>query len=399
MSNATKFDHLDLIKPETRQRCHIFTLDEKTKRQFLDINSELFHFLYEVSAIDFSVYFRIEDTMIEFIRKTEFSRELLDKLWLAIESSKREIRICLRKSDKRLLDKLIDDVRSRKIRTLMEKDPLLDRKTLDIFSDLSNASQLVVRGGITNEVALKVRASAAHLVSNLMDSGMAIATLSRMVIHDPTLYDHSASVAMLAGMIASKCLDRPLSPKECEVVAQCGLYHDVGKTCVPTGVLNKPGRFTDDEYQVMKTHALLGEQELGKVISGGAPIDELAARVAGEHHERFYGTGYPRAKQGRYEEDKEKGIHLYTRIVSIADVYSALLMKRIYKPAYDAQDAIKIMAQTAEKEYDPVIFNRFLKSVVGSLNTYQEKSHGKDRGRILYLDEEGTLREKKKPNA
>jgi putative nucleotidyltransferase with HDIG domain len=253
-----------------------------------------------------------------------------------------------------------------------------------------------VRGGITNEVASKVRASAAHLVNNLMDNGMAIATLSRMVTHDPTLYDHSASVAMLAGMIAGRCLEKPLSTKETEVVAQCGLYHDVGKTCVPSGVLNKPGRFTDDEFAVMKTHALLGEKELQKVVDGGAPIDEMAVRVAGEHHERFFGGGYPRGKKGRFEDNKEAGIHLYSRIVTIADVYSALLMKRVYKPAYEAQDAIKIMAQTAEKEYDPIIFPRFLKSVVGSLNEFQEKTVGKDKGRILYLDEEGNLRERKK---
>src|SRR5690606_19383326 len=103
--------YLDLIKAETRERCKIFVVDEKTRRQFSDINSELFHFFYEVNAIEFSVYFRIENTVIEFIKPQEFSKELLDKLWQALELAKKEIRICIRKADKKFLDQHIANVR------------------------------------------------------------------------------------------------------------------------------------------------------------------------------------------------------------------------------------------------------------------------------------------------
>jgi putative nucleotidyltransferase with HDIG domain len=392
MTNLAQFD---FIKEETRKRCKIFALDASAEKKFVRVNVELFHYLYEVSQVDFAIYFRIENTMIEFIKKEEFSRELLDKIWGAIEASRRQIQICILKVERPKLNKIIEDVRNKKIRTLLEKDPHLDRKTLEIFSNLSNASQMIVRGGINNEVASQVKASAAYLVNNLLDSESAVVTLSRMVIHDPTLYDHSAAVAMLAGVIAKTCVpNRIFSPREVEVVAQCGLYHDVGKTCVPSAVLNKPGKFTDDEYSVMKTHATLGEKELKEVIVAGAPIDELAARVAGEHHERFFGGGYPSGRQGRFEEDPKNGIHVYTRVVTIADVYSALLMKRVYKPAYQAQDAIKIMADVAPKEYDPEIFPKFLQSVIASLNTYQEKHAKKDKGRILFMDENGKLRER-----
>jgi len=382
----------NLIREETRKRCQITTLDAKLSRKFNQINTELFHYLYEVDKISFKIFLKIEEFLVEFIKPNEFSKELLDEIWTALQSEKK-VQVLIEKKHQGVFEQVIDMIRDKKFSKLFEKDPGLDRKTLEIFGNLSNASQLVVRGGITAEVAIQVKASAAFLVGNLMDNDVAIATLSRMVTHDPTLYDHSASVAMLSAMIGRQCLEKPLSPKETELVSQCGLYHDVGKTCVPSAVLNKPGRFTEEEFSIMKKHAEFGEEELQKVIKSGAPVDPMAARVAGEHHERFCGQGYPKGKSGCYEVDPVNGIHLYTRVVTIADVYSALLMKRVYKPSYEPQDAIKIMAAIAEKEYDPGIFSKFVKSVVGSLNKYQERHSTLQKGRILYFDEDGELKE------
>lgn len=386
-------DKFSFIKEETRKRCNVFELDEKTSGRFTRISTELFHFLYETKSIDFTIYFRIENVMIEFIKKEEFSEELLNSIWTAVEKSSKRIEICLLKKEKPLFDALVSKVRKAKMDKVFEIDSNLDRRTMEMFSNLSDASQLVVKGGITHQVAKQIQESATFVVKNMLEHESAISTLSKMVLHDPTLYDHSASVAMLSAVIAKGCVDKKLSDKEVGQLTQCGLYHDVGKTCVPSKILNKPGKFTPEEYEVMKKHAEWGEEELRKVIQNGAPIDEMAAHVAGEHHERFCGHGYPKGLKGRAEE-VDGGIHLYTRIVSIADVYSALLMKRVYKPAFEAQDAIKIMAKTADVDYDPVIFGNFLQSVVNSRNQYQEKSSGS--GRILTFDENGKLQENAK---
>ncbi|MCX6104375.1 MAG: HD domain-containing protein, partial [Proteobacteria bacterium] len=131
----------------------------------------------------------------------------------------------------------------------------------------------------------------------------------------------------------------------------------------------------------------LGHSELMKLISGGVSIDELVARVALEHHERWDGSGYPHGRKGSFEVDAQNGIHLYTRIVMIADVYSALLMRRVYKPAFEPQDAIRIMAQEA-KGFDPDVFKPFLKCVVRSLN--KDESH---TNRLLVIGENGELSE------
>lgn len=382
------------LRKETIERCEIFSLTPDRERRFRAVSSELFHFLYDVPKVNFAIYLRIDRTMIEFIKPTEFSPELLDQLWKTMKKSGHRLEINILKSEFVRFTETIDRVRQAKLDKLVGSHPGMDPKTIAIFQNLSGASQLVVKGGVTSDVVDQIRASAAYLMSNLIDSTEALSTLSRMVIHDPTLYDHSASVAIFSGLIAKECLRKPLPVKEQELIAQCGLYHDIGKTCVPTAILNKPGRFTPEEFEVMKNHTTMGEQELLDQIKCGVDIDLVAARVAGEHHERFQGHGYPRGKKGCLEDSQEHGIHLYSRIVAIADVYSALLMKRVYKPAYEAQDAIKIMAENAERDFDPNIFDKFLRQVVTSLNWEQEHRKMKGKGRILYFDEEGQLAEK-----
>jgi HD-GYP domain-containing protein (c-di-GMP phosphodiesterase class II) len=273
---------------------------------------------------------------------------------------------------------------------LKRRFPTFDQKTLDLYSNLSAASQMIVNGGIDQSVIGAVKASAAYLVSNTIDSDAAISTLSRMITCDPTLYDHSASVAMFASVIALRLLPKPMTVRQADILAQCALYHDVGKTCVPSAVLNKPGKFTPAEYEVIKGHAELGRAELDRLIDNGALIDRLAARVAGEHHEKWDGSGYPNGRKGAFELDADNGIHVFTRIVTISDIYSALLMKRVYKSAYEPQDALKIMAGEMHG-FDPEVFAPFLRGVVQSLNAEQQKVKGK--GRILSIDEHGALSE------
>jgi putative nucleotidyltransferase with HDIG domain len=280
-------------------------------------------------------------------------------------------------------------VRRDKIAALSKKLTNLDQKTLDIYAALSNASQMVVAGGLDPSVVSHVKASAAYLVSNAIDSDLTVTTLSRMIVCDPTLYDHSATVAMIAAVIATRLISKKVSKKDAEIIAQGAMFHDVGKTCVPSEILNKPGKFNPAEFEIMKTHTSLGYEEMQKIMNEGAPLDQLVARIALEHHEKWDGKGYPHGRKGAFETDHDKGIHLFTRIVTVADVYSALLMKRVYKPAFEPQDAIKIMVQES-RGYDPEVFVPFLKCVVRSLNT-EQKHHG--GGRLLTLDDEGGLSE------
>ena len=378
-----------VVSQQTRDRCQVRNVSEIKLMDYTPVSMELFSYLYETPKVPCTLFLQVETEFIEFMKPEETSKELLDSIRAAMGREFAYVNLYTTTSGHEKLQELIKSVRNKKIDDVLVKDPYLDRRTLELFGDLSNASQMVVRGGITRQVNERISLAANKLVDNLMTNPVAIGTLSRMVHCDPTLYDHSASVAMIASFISLKILEKPFNKKGSELVARAGLYHDVGKTCVPSHILNKPGSFTPEEFEVMKTHTTLGHEELNKAIKQGAPIEPEVTRVALEHHERFNGEGYPHGKKGRLEEDKN-GIHIMTRIVTIADVYSALLMKRVYKPAYESGQAIKIMADSYKKDYDPDIFIPFLKHIVDSLNYYTEQEK-KDKGRLLVI-EDGKLK-------
>ena len=191
------------ISEETRKRCKIIQIDEKTSKRFNPISLEFFHFFYSVKSIDFSIFFHFKDQMIEFIRKEEFSKELLDQLWLAMQRQTAEIEVCIQVSDRPRFENFIDLVRKQKLDKLAQKLPDLDRKTLDVFAQVSSASQKIVDGGIDVDVVNQVAMAAKYIVSNMLDSDTMLSTLSRMINCDPTLYDHSATVAMLAATVAT----------------------------------------------------------------------------------------------------------------------------------------------------------------------------------------------------
>lgn len=378
-----------IVKESTRKRCKIIPATPEALQNFRPISLELFSYLWEVSTIDFCIYLKVEDEIIQYIRPSELSIELLQHVWLASLKDDAGVDVFVARKDFPRLEHTLSYVRQKKINALLEKDPSLDRKTLEIFSDLSGASQMVLRGGVDRQVAERIKTVAAMMVHQLMDNDSAMGTLSRMISIDPSLYDHSASVAMFATVMSKQVLKGPISQKEAELIAQAGLYHDAGKSCIPNAVLNKPGAFTPEEFEIMKTHVQFGFKELTAAIAAGAPIDEKVAQVALEHHERFTGKGYPFGKKGRFEDDPVNGIHVYARIVSIADAYSALLMKRVYKPALPAEKALELMQKSAPEDFDPLIFEPFVTGVSASLKKVKERADQMTgNGQIFHIDKE-----------
>jgi putative two-component system response regulator len=140
-----------------------------------------------------------------------------------------------------------------------------------------------------------------------------------------------------------------------EVLRYAGL-HDVGKVGIPDMILKKPGKLSTEEFDVMKTHTLLGGELLR---SAGLPT--VASNIALHHHERFDGTGYPYGLAG-------KAIPLEARIVSVVDVYDALMTKRCYKPAFTLGATHDLLRELAGQHLDPELVLLFL----GSSEAIQE---------------------------
>ncbi|HWI66199.1 MAG TPA: HD-GYP domain-containing protein [Symbiobacteriaceae bacterium] len=155
---------------------------------------------------------------------------------------------------------------------------------------------------------------------------------------DNSTYGHSRQVASYAVAIGQLM---GMSPDEVAQLRTAALLHDLGKVGVPEAILKKPARLTPEEYATIKEHAALGERIL-------AQVEELApvARIVGEHHERYDGTGYPEARTG-------EAITLAGRIVAVADTLDSILSDRPYSKARSLEAALAELERCAGSHFDP----------------------------------------------
>lgn len=162
--------------------------------------------------------------------------------------------------------------------------------------------------------------------------------------------NHLKRVAAMCKLLA---LEYGLSEDEAEILMYASPLHDVGKIAIPDAILNKPGKLDAAEWEVMKTHAELGHRMLA---SSDKPILKAGAIIALEHHEKWDGTGYPNGKAG-------EDIHIYGRIVAIADVYDALASKRCYKDAWALGDIYTFVKSEKGRHFDPDIVDALTRNL------------------------------------
>ena len=138
-----------------------------------------------------------------------------------------------------------------------------------------------------------------------------------------------------------------LTEEFCDDVVRAAPMHDLGKIAVDDAVLRKPGKFTPEEFEKMKAHAAEGARIVDSILEGteDTSFHKVAVNVAHYHHERWDGSGYP-------EKLKGEEIPIEARIMAIADVYDALVSKRVYKESFSFEDADKIMMESFGKHFD-----------------------------------------------
>ena len=177
----------------------------------------------------------------------------------------------------------------------------------------------------------------------------AFLSLSRLKNKDNYTYLHSVAVCAL--MIA---LGKQMGLEQTVLkdLGMAGLLHDIGKTLIPDEVLNKPGRLTDDEFNVVKNHPLRGWE----ILQGSEGVCEMALDVCRHHHERVDGAGYP---------DKLSGetLSLFARMGAVCDVYDAITSNRCYKVGWEPAEAIRKMAEWQEGHFDNTVFHAFVKTI------------------------------------
>jgi len=173
-----------------------------------------------------------------------------------------------------------------------------------------------------------------------------LASLAKVIdAKDHYTVGHSFRVAAYAKALAAKL---KLSPDECEKIYLAGLIHDVGKIGISETILTKPGKLSDAEFEVIKSHSALG----GDILKGIKQY-KVFEEVSRSHHERYDGTGYP---------DKLRGgsIPYAARIVAVADSYDAMTSDRAYRKALSDKEAIKELQRYSGRQWDSTIVDAFI---------------------------------------
>jgi HD-GYP domain-containing protein (c-di-GMP phosphodiesterase class II) len=178
-------------------------------------------------------------------------------------------------------------------------------------------------------------------------------------IRDTHIREHLRRMCAYSGFLAGLLAERPgypeATPQFIETIARAAALHDVGKVGIPDAILLKPGKLTEAEFAVMKSHTEIGAELLEGLIKdyGRYAMITMGAEVARCHHEKWNGTGYPAGL-------KEREIPLSARIVAIADVYDALTSRRVYKDAWTHEETAKTMEADSGKHFDPELLGIFL---------------------------------------
>ena len=244
-----------------------------------------------------------------------------------------------------------------------------DRASVSMERELENASHICVQArpaviSMFNEARMgkAVDAEGAqNLVEEISDSVArnpgALISLARLKTADDYTYMHSVAVCALMVALARQL---GLNDEHTRTAGMAGLLHDLGKAVMPMDVLNKPGKLTDAEFTIIRTHPVKGYEML---LEGGN-VDSVVMDACLHHHEKIDGSGYPHKLKGDQ-------INLIAKMAAICDVYDAVTSNRPYKHGWDPSESLRRMAEWTKDHFELRLFQAFVKSIgiypVGSL--------------------------------
>lgn len=268
-------------------------------------------------------------------------------------------------------------------RELIDKSRVEDRSkvklTESVRKRIGEGIQFLYNNTDSESFAETTNNVANELMKAITDNDAVAVDISMLKVSDEYTFKHSVDVATIAMIIGKKY---GLGPKELHELGISGLLHDVGKSKIPNEVLNKASRLTDEEFALMKQHSLLGFE----ILKGRNTFSEGIMLGVLQHHEKINGKGYPLGSSA----DK---IHLYAKIIAVADIYDALVTERPYKSGFPKGVAVEmIMAMSGE--LDMGAMKSFLGSVIlYSVDSIIQLSNG-EKAKVVENTSENCLRPK-----
>ncbi|MDP2825104.1 MAG: HD-GYP domain-containing protein [Sulfuritalea sp.] len=196
-----------------------------------------------------------------------------------------------------------------------------------------------------------------EISSSVMRNPGALISLARLKTADDYTYMHSVAVCALMVALAHTM---DLDERQTRDAGMSGLLHDLGKAMMPMEVLNKPGKLTDEEFRIIKSHP----EEGHRLLVEGGTVGDTVLDVCLHHHEKVDGSGYPHRL-------KDEQISVFAKMGAVCDVYDAITSNRPYKAGWDPAESIRKMTEWTNGHFDMRVFQAFVKSIgiypVGSL--------------------------------
>ncbi|MDQ0215195.1 putative nucleotidyltransferase with HDIG domain [Oikeobacillus pervagus] len=190
-----------------------------------------------------------------------------------------------------------------------------------------------------------------NILQEIRGNHEAISLLSELFSYDQYIFTHSLNVTIYSLALAVEL--NQFNQKQLEEIGLGAMLHDIGKVFIPKPILMKPGGLTDEEYAIIQQHTVQGFELLRKEST----IPLVAAHCAFQHHERLNGSGYPRGLKG-------DEIHIYARIMAVADVYDAVTSNRVYRKALLPHDAFEILFAGVGKLFEKEMVESFRRAII-----------------------------------
>jgi len=219
----------------------------------------------------------------------------------------------------------------------------------NIYKEASGLMQNLMDGlrlGKEVEVAA-IQETSEQMVDSAFRNKDALISLSRIKDKDHYTYMHSVSVA---GLMITFGRSMGFDKDKIREIALGGLLHDIGKMKTPDKILNKPGKLTDEEFDIMRSHVVFSRE----ILKEKTGITQNALDVAAQHHERMDGTGYPLGLKG-------DAISQVGQMSTIVDVYDALTSVRVYKNAWEPNMVLKKLMEWSNSHFNPTLVHMFIR--------------------------------------
>ncbi len=272
------------------------------------------------------------------------------------------------KTIQRHIKEPLEVLASRAKRAYFQREPLSPEEFASIeFEELANKfnmfnAEMLANQTLVREMNAELLALNDEIGDTLKETVFTMGVVEEQRSKETS--DHTRRVTEYCQVLASRL---GLSDYDVEMITAASPLHDIGKLGIPDSILLKPGKLTEDEFEVIKNHTGIGHAML---VHSKRDILQAAAIIASQHHEKWDGTGYPQGLAG-------EEIHIYGRIVALADVFDALTSDRIYRNAFSDEEALDLIMREKGMHFDPALVDLFfaeLKTFLAIKETYRTSS-------------------------